>query len=99
MSQSASYARKAHILTLLKTGKPVSVPSIVESLGKVKLPDGTSLACVDKTVIRTMAALKRMGCPVNWRRSLDSYQLADPSWDLPATPLLGRDELLAVIRS
>ena len=96
MSQSTSYARKAHILTLLKSGKPVSVPYIVESLGKVTLQDGTSLACVDKTVIRDMADLKRMGCPVNWRRSLDSYELADLSWDMPATPLLGRDEILAV---
>ena len=96
MNQSASYARKAHILTLLKSGRPVSVSDIVESLGKVKLPDGTNLQCVTKTVIRDIAGLKAMGCPVTWRRSLDSYELADLSWDMPATPLLGRDEILAV---
>lgn len=96
MNQSPSYARKAHILMLLKSGKPVSVPSIVESLGKITLPDGTSLACVDKTVIRDISEMKDMGCPITWRRSLDSYELEDKSWDMPATPLLGRDEILAV---
>lgn len=96
MNQSASYARKAHILTLLKSGRPVSVPSIKESLEKITLQDGTSLACVDKTIIRDISDLKAMGCPISWRRSLDSYELEDKSWDLPATPLLGRDEILAI---
>ena len=96
MNQSPSYARKAHILTLLKSGNPVTVPSIVESLKKITLQDGTKLECVPKTVIRDIGELKDLGCPINWRRSLDSYELSDKSWDLPATPLLGRDELLAV---
>ena len=52
MNQSPSYARKAHILTLLKSGNPVTVPSIVESLKKITLQDGTKLECVPKTVIR-----------------------------------------------
>lgn len=96
MNQSASYARKAHILTLLKSGKAVTVPSIMESLAKITLQDGTKLECVSKTVIRDIKDLKDMGCPIFWRRSLDSYELRDMSWDMPATPLLGCDEILAV---
>lgn len=96
MNQSPSYTRKAHILTLLKSGNQVTVPSIVESLKKITLQNGTKLECVPKTVIRDIGELKDLGYPINWRRSLDSYELTDKSWDLPATPLLGRDELLAV---
>lgn len=96
MQQSIPYARKAHILTLLKSGKTVTVPSILESLAKLMLPDGTKLECVSKTVIRDIKELKDMGCPIFWRRSLDSYELKDMSWDMSATPLLGCDEILAV---
>ena len=96
MQQSIPYARKAHILTLLKSGKAVTVPSILESLAKLTLPDGTKLECVSKTVIRDIKELKDMGCPIFWKRSLDSYELKDMSWDMPATPLLGCDEILAV---
>lgn len=96
MRQSVSYARKAHILTLLKSGKAVSVPFILESLANVSLQDGTKLECVSKTVIRDIKELKDMGCPIFWKRSLDSYELKDMSWDMPATPLLGCDEILAV---
>jgi len=96
MQQSVSYARKAHILTLLKSGKSVTVPSIIESLSKLTLQDGTKLECVSKTVIRDIKELKNMGCPIFWKRSLDSYELRDTAWDMPATPLLGCDEILAV---
>lgn len=96
MQQSIPYARKAHILTLLKSGKPASVGAILESLAKVTLPDGTSLECVSKTVIRDIKELKDMGCPIFWKRSLDSYELKDKNWNMPATPLLGCDEILAV---
>lgn len=96
MHQSVSYARKAHILTLLKSGKEVTVPSILASLSKLTLPDGTKLDCVSKTVIRDIKEMKDMGCPIFWRRSMGSYELRDMSWDMPAIPLLGCDEILAV---
>lgn len=96
MQSARSYARKAHILTLLKSGKAVTIPSILESLSKITLPDGTKLECVSKTASQDIKELKDMGCPIFWRRSKDSFELRDMSWDMPATPLLGCDEILAV---
>lgn len=96
MRQSVSFARKAHILTLLKSDKEVTVSFILASLSKLTLQDGTKLDCVSKTVIRDIKEMKAMGCPISWRRSLGSYVLRNMSWDMPATPLLGGDEILAV---
>lgn len=96
MYQSPAYARKAHILALLKSGERVSISVILESLRNLALEDGRKLECNRKTVSRDIKDLKDMGCPISWRRSLGSFELRDKTWDMPATPLLGSDEMLAV---
>ncbi len=96
MHQTPAYARMAHIIALLKSGREASVQAILDSLANLKMDDGTSLACVSKTVIRDIAELKAMGCPLHFNRKLDTYELQDKSWELSSAPLLGGSEMLAV---
>ena len=96
MHQTPAYARMAHIIAMLKSGKNASVQAILDSLAAVKMDDGTSLECVSKTVIRDIAELKAMKCPIRFNRKLDTYELTNKSWELSSAPLLGGSEMLAV---
>lgn len=96
MHQTPAYARMAHIIAMLKSGRHASVQAIRDSLAAIRMDDGTSLECVSKTVIRDIAELKARGCPIRFNRKLDSYELADKSWELSSSPLLSGSEMLAV---
>ena len=96
MHQTPAYARMAHIIAMLKSGRNASVQAILDSLAAVKMDDGTTLECVSKTVIRDIAELKAMKCPIRFNRKLDTYELTDKSWELSSAPLLGGSEMLAV---
>lgn len=97
MHQTPAYARMAHIIALLKSGRNASIQAILDSLATIKMDDGTSLECVSKTVIRDIAELKAMGCPLRFNRKLDTYELLDKYWELSSAPLLGGSEMLAVV--
>ncbi len=96
MHQTPAYARMAHIIAMLKSGRKASIQAILDSLVAIKMDDGTTLGCVSKTVIRDIAELKAMGCPLRFNRKLDTYELLDKSWELSSVPLLGGSEMLAV---
>ena len=55
MHQTPAYARMAHIIAMLKSGRNASVQAILKSLASVKMDNGTTLKCVSKTVIRDIA--------------------------------------------
>ncbi len=99
MNQEQRYIRLAHILARLKSGENMGIPELQKSLRSLEKTDGIKLECGIATIQRDVRDLKAMGCPIVYHRSkaCQSYELKDKTWELRSEPLLGGDEMTAVV--
>ena len=99
MNQEQRYLRLAHILARLKTGENMGIPELQKSLQSLEKTEGIRLECGIATIQRDVRDLKAMGCPIVYHRSkaCQSYELKDKTWELRSEPLLGGDEMTAVV--
>ncbi|OQC16107.1 MAG: HTH domain protein [Lentisphaerae bacterium ADurb.Bin082] len=91
------YLRMSHIVSLLKQGRKVTVESLVKEFRYAEGPGMEALECSRETVIRDIAALKRLGCDIGYARSEESYYLKNPSWTFDVPAVLDDSELLAIV--
>lgn len=99
MRQEQKYIRMAHIVSRLKTGEDMGIPELQKSLQELEQKEGVRLECGLVTIQRDISELKKMKCPIVYHRSKTrrTYELTDKSWELHSAPLVGGDEMLAVV--
>ena len=99
MNQEQRYLRLAHILVRLKSGENMGIPELQKSLQSLERTEAIRLECGIATIQRDVRDLKAMGCPIVYHRSKarQSYELKDKTWELRSEPLLGGDEMTAVV--
>lgn len=99
MNQQQKYIRLAHILTRLKTGEDMGIPELQKSIESLEASEGLRIECGVKTLQRDIMDLRKMGCPIVYRRALNhqTYELRDKNWELPSVPLMCGSEIFSVI--